>query len=366
MASPLPVTVVASMDDVLRRTAASAVLCDLPRSVVVQHDLHGLASDDALRRVVYDLDGVVENTAVPLEHACLSCALREDVVPTLVRLARSGRWDRLVLALPVTAEPDLVLSALHGAVVDGQSAASVVSPAGVLATVDLTSLVDDLFGDDLLVERGLAMTTDDRRAVGEVIAHQIECADIVASAGSPSPDSREATVVRHLAPTSAELADLHDLDVAKAMARAHGARGPHRGDYRRAELSGAGENNGVWTLDLASWRPVHPARLHDRIVDLAGGQQRSRGWFWLPTRPRAVCGWDSAGGQLSIGTVGRWSATSPQTRIVVTGIDDGRERLREAFDGVLMTDSELARGLSHWEERDDGFSQWLGEIDEAA
>ena len=50
----------------------------------------------------------------------------------------------------------------------------------------------------------------------------------------------------------------------------------------------------------------------------------------------------------------------------MTGIDDGRERLREAFDRVLMTDSELARGLAHWEERDDGFSPWLGEVDEAA
>ena len=190
MAEPLPVTVVTSMDDVLRRTAASAVLCDLPRSVVLQHDLQGLASDDALRRVVYDIGGVVERAAVPLEHACLSCALREDVVPTLVRLARSGRWDRLVLALPVTAEPGLVLHALQDAVVDGLRVASMVRPSGVLATVDLATLVDDLFGDDLLVERGAAMTTDDRRAVGEVLAHQIECADIVATSGSLTPGPR--------------------------------------------------------------------------------------------------------------------------------------------------------------------------------
>ncbi|HZC25689.1 MAG TPA: GTP-binding protein [Actinopolymorphaceae bacterium] len=365
MAGPLPVTVLASMDDVLRRTAASAVLCDLPRSAVIQHDLHGLASDDALRRVVYDLGGVVESAGVPLEHACLSCALREDVVPAVVRLARSGRWDRLVLALPVTAEPGLVLHALQDAVVDGQRADAFIRPAGVVATVDLTTLVDDLFGDDLLVERGMAMTADDRRAVGEVIAHQVECADVVATQGGVV-EGRQATVLKHLMPPASAISDLHELDISSVLHQTGGVRGPRRGDYRPADLVGAAESHGVWTLDLSSWRPVHPARLHDQIVQLAGGQQRSRGWFWLPTRPRAVCGWDSAGGQLSIGTVGRWSTANRQTRIVVTGIDDGRERLRAAFERVLMTDSELVRGLSHWEERDDGFSPWLGEVDEAA
>ena len=367
MPGPLPVNVVASMDGVLRQTAASAVLCDLPHAVVVQHDLYRGDDDDLLlRRVVHDLGGVVEDTGVALDHTCLSCALREDMVPTAARLARSGRWERVVLALPVTAEPGLVRDALQGAVVDGRPVADVARFAGVLTVVDLSTLVDDLFGDDLLVERDLAMTDDDRRAVGEALAHQVECADIVATRGECAPDARALSVLRHLAGASATFADLHELDLAKALDRADGGRGPRRGDYRTAALPRPMDADGVWTLELTSWRPVHPARLHDRIVDLAGGRQRSRGWFWLPTRPHAVCGWDNAGGQLSIGTVGRWSADDRQTRIVVTGIDDVQDRLRDAFDAVLMTDSELARGLDHWERHDDGFSPWLGDIDRAA
>jgi hypothetical protein len=252
MATPLPVIVITSMDDVLRRTAASAVLCDLPRSVVVQHDLQGLASDDALRRIVYDIDGIVEEAAVPLDHACLSCALREDVVPAVVRLAQAGRWDGLVLALPVAAEPGLVLHALRGAVVDGRHASSAVRPAGVLATVDLGSLVGDLFGDALLVERGLAMTTDDRRAVGEVIAHQVECADIVATGGTGGMSPQAATVLRHLVPPASTVADVHEMDLAGTLGGAAAVRGPDRGDYRRAEFWSAAEGDGVWTLDLAS------------------------------------------------------------------------------------------------------------------
>lgn len=366
MADPLPITILTSTSEVLRQTAVSALLCDVPRSVVLQHDLDAPPSEGPLRRVAYDIQGVVESGSVSLEHACLSCALREDVVPALLRLALRGRWERVVLALPVTAEPGLVLDALNVGVVAGRPVSSVIRPGGVVATVDLTTLVDDLFGDDLLIERGMAMTSDDRRAVGEVLAHQVECADVVATHGRPVPGEREAAVLRHLAPPSSTVGDVHELDLAEALRRAGETRGPERGDYRHAALPPATEEHGVWTVDLASWRPVHPARLHDRIVELAGGRQRSRGWFWLPTRPHAVCGWDSAGGQLSIGTVGRWSSTQRHTRIVVTGIDDTRTHLREVFEGVLMTDSELARGLAHWEDRDDGFSPWLGEIDEAA
>jgi G3E family GTPase len=366
MADPLPITILTSTSEVLRQTAVSALLCDVPRLVVLQHDLDSRLGEEPLRRVAYDMHGVVESGSVPLEHACLSCALREDVVPALIRLALRRRWERVILALPVTAEPGLVLDALTVGVVAGRPVSSVIRPSGVVATVDLTTLVEDLFGDDLLLERGMAMTFDDRRAVGEVLAHQVECADVVATFGRPVPGDREAAVLRHLAPASSMVGDVHELDLAEALRYAGQAQGPARGDYRRAVLPPVTEEHGVWTVDLTSWRPVHPARLHDRIVELAEGRQRSRGWFWLPTRPHAVCGWDSAGGQLSIGTVGRWSSTQRHTRIVVTGIDDSRSRLREVFEGVLMTDSELARGLAHWEDRDDGFSPWLGEIDEAA
>jgi G3E family GTPase len=118
--------------------------------------------------------------------------------------------------------------------------------------------------------------------------------------------------------------------------------------------------DGVWTLDLRSWRPLHPERLRHRIGDLGGGARRSRGRFWLPTRPSTTCCWDGAGGQLSIGSVGPWLGNQPSTRLVVTGIDDP-SRVEAAFDEVLLSDAELAKGLSRWQGTDDGFDPWLGE-----
>src|SRR6187402_1951214 len=97
----IPVSVLATIDPVLRDSALFGLLTDTPGVVAARHDIY----EDHLRRVVLDATGVIEDVLVPLEHACLSCAVREDAVPTIARLARDGRWSHVLLALPISAEP---------------------------------------------------------------------------------------------------------------------------------------------------------------------------------------------------------------------------------------------------------------------
>ena len=52
---------------------------DLPDAVSVRHTIDPVAQ--VLTRVVSDATGPVERAHIPLEHACISCALREDVLP---------------------------------------------------------------------------------------------------------------------------------------------------------------------------------------------------------------------------------------------------------------------------------------------
>ncbi|WP_430593766.1 GTP-binding protein, partial [Isoptericola sp. QY 916] len=174
-------SVLVAVDPVLRDAAAASLTLGAPDVVVVRHDL--LPDDGALRRVVVDATGVLEDETVALEHACVSCSVREDAVPALARLADDGRWAHLVLALPVTAEPLPV----------ARSLAAQAEPGGVLETlrlaatvgvVDLDALESDLLGDDLVDERGLALTDDDQRPVGEALAAQLEQVDVVVTTGA--------------------------------------------------------------------------------------------------------------------------------------------------------------------------------------
>lgn len=167
----VPVIVVASMDPVARQAFSAGVVLDLPGSVVVQHDLRFDRSGDGVRRLVTDRTGVVYDDDHRLGHACLACAVRDDLVPTIGQLAADGRWDSIVVALPVSADPQAVVGALTRAADQGQLGPARV--ACVVALADADSLREDLFGDDLLAERDLALGEIDRRSVGEALARQL-------------------------------------------------------------------------------------------------------------------------------------------------------------------------------------------------
>lgn len=365
MPAPYPVVILSSMNAVSRATVASALVCDLPNAVVIQHDLASATGGD-LRRVSYDASGVVEDVSVHLDHTCLGCALREDIVPTLIRFAESGRWEHIVLALPSTAELAPVVTAISRAVVGGRPAAHRLGLAAVIATINAATLEAELLGDELLAERGQELTDDDRRGVGETLAHQIESADLVVCEDltDDAVGDRARTLVRHLAPPTVRLCDPYRVPVRHvANGELEPALTRRLDDPWAVEPTREPDAHGVWTVDLRSWRPIHPERLVDDVELLGGGAHRSRGRFWVATRPSIACCWDGAGGQLSIGKAGGWHER-PNTRIVITGAGGGgaeqRPALRAAFDRLLMTDAELARGLDYWAARSDALEPWLG------
>ena len=379
----IPVSILASTDPVLRDSALFGLLMDGPGVVAVRHDI----LVDALRRVVLDATGVVEDVLVPLEHACLSCAVREDAVPTIARLARDGRWSHVLLALPVSAEPLPAARALAAEAAPGGALAHT-RVATALTVVDVDTLQHDLFGDDTLVDRGLELTADDERSVGEALAAQIEQADLVVTGGNEPVSATTSGLLDRLRGAGTRRVDgLHALAAADLGAATHS---PARAERRAHPLGalvitgpGGVPDDRSWTVELRSPLPFHPERLLERIEDLGSGGLRARGVFHVADRPGLACLWDGAGGQLAVADLGPWSevcaGTAPHTRIVVVGvaddrgagggvhggpggggaIRDDRQRLREAFHAALCTPEEAADGVE-WLWREDHLAPWLG------
>ncbi|GGC16097.1 GTP-binding protein [Cellulomonas carbonis] len=358
MPAPVPLSVLATVDPVLRDAVVMNVLLDAPGTVAVRHDIVETENGGGIRRLVMTADGIVEDVVVPLEHPCTSCAVREDAVPTLRRLAAQGS-AAVLLALPVSAESLPAARTLAAETRGGRLAR--LRLAAVVAAVDGAGFEEDLLGDALLAERDLALTDDDRRAVGEALAAQLGHADVVVVAGDVPPVASD--LVDHVRAADSERVDgLDRLDVGALLAHRHDPlAGERRTDPRRAAPARTPGDNGVWTLDLHSDRPFHPERLLDRIEDLGAGPVRGRGVFWVPTRPDSVCVWDGSGGQLSIGGMGEWGRHVPRTRLVITGTGDQQELLREAFEDALVTEDEWRVGLAPWLGSADVLAPWLGD-----
>lgn len=352
-----PVVVVTGIAQAPMEVTTMALQWDLPRAVVLRHRIDVFAQQ--LHRTVSDVTGVLDRTVIDLQHACVSCAVREDVIPMLRQLSTDGRWDAVVAHLPVGAEASQVCRVAAGER-EGLRVAAVV------AALDGATVVEDLLGEDLLRERELHSSEQDERGVGEVGCAMVEYADLVTFTGGSGGAGSDlvAALARPGVPLVADCTSL-DAGALLASARQHQDAEDWVAEVRRFTTppSAGGQ---AWTLDLRSPLPFHPDRLYTAIEDIGGGPRRSRGCFWLPGRPHEICGWTGAGGQLSIGSEGSWGMSEPLTRITVTGLDDGADDIRRAFQRCLLTPSEAARLGTVWEMATDGFEPWLGPIHRAA
>ncbi|GAB2873936.1 CobW family GTP-binding protein [Nocardioides pacificus] len=337
---------------------------DLPETVVVRHRID--PESQVLTRVVSHAGGVLEREEIELEHACVSCALREDIVPTLERLARDARWGSIVAGLP-TATEAVRLSALLAR--DTRLArhlrlAGIVTAMGGPRLVgDL--LVDDLLGDDLLRERGWHSNPGDERGVGEVACAQLELADVVVLDADQEPQAVD--LVRALArPDAVFVAGADRIDAAALVAgrHRHASATQWSSPLLEVDVPTLGKGH-AWRLDLSSTRPFHPDRLLDQIELLGAGRHRSRGCFWVPTRPDLVLEWSGAGGQLSIGRWGGWGRRSRRTHLVLTGVGPLPAELADAFRDLLLTPDEMG-ARSRWNVLEDGLEPWLGDIRDVA
>lgn len=353
MTAATPLVLLTGIDADALADTMMALQWDAPHAVNVRHTID--VERQVLTRLVSDVTGVVEHVHVDLDHACVGCALREDIMPTLERLADDGRWGSIIAHLPVASGAEQVC----GIIANDQVLSAKLRVASVLAVVKGPTTRDDLLGDDLLRDRHLHTSAEDGRGVAEAHTALVEHADAVVAVGELEQTDRHLLTML-LRPGAGPVIDHLSLDTAAIV----GARRSHLDaeawvDPAHRAHVGLVQAGEAWTVELRSDRPFHPERLMANLEGLGGGARRSRGCFWLPTRPGQVCEWDGAGGQLSVGQCAH-GTTEPHTRLLVTGIDDSRDQLVALFRSCLLTDDELAERGTIWESHEDGFEPWLG------
>lgn len=355
-----PLVVVTGVDPTAMDSAMMNLSWDLPQAVAVRHRID--PESQILSRVVSDATGMLERADIELEHACVSCALREDILPTLERLARDGRWATIVSCLPTGTEADHLASVLAR----DSALARHLRLSSVVAAVGTERLVDDLLSDDLLNERGLHTNPDDERGVGEVGCAQIEFADALMLEGDPGAESTD--LVRALARPDAVVAiGAEQLDANALVNQRHQQKlaSAWRSPESGMALPELGTSH-AWRLDLSSPCAFHPDRFLDQIERLGTGRHRSRGCFWVPTRPGVVLEWGGAGGQVSIGSYSTWGRRTPMTRLIFTGLGTAPTDLACAFEDLLLTPNESLQDTQSWNVLEDGLEPWLGDIRDVA
>jgi G3E family GTPase len=378
----LSVVIVGGLHTDARKAAVARLLADVPGSVVLHHDL-ATATAGTVVRTVRDAHGIVSAGEAPLVNDCACCALREDLVPELVRLGDAGDTPLAVVELWDSVEPKAMAEVV---------AAGGLTVTGVLTAVDPALVLPYLGNGDDLAEGGLAAAATDRRTVADTFARQLEYAPVLAVLDSPEADDEDRELLAQLHPTArtvpigcGEPAGVHSplaraalagFDVEAAAAAQHPAC---------ALLPAEADAHSVATLVWHRRRPFHPERLYAALEDLTCAAARSRGRFWLADKPDVLLHWDAAGGALCVESAGPWLAALPDAawemvppmrraaaaldwhpehgdccqHLVFTspGLDrDGLERLLES---CLLTDAEYAAGRDAWKRLPPAFDTLL-------
>ncbi|MFF7633139.1 CobW family GTP-binding protein [Kitasatospora sp. NPDC008050] len=388
----LPVVVVGGLHEAARRQAVLELLEHHEGAVVLHHDLTW-AVDGRVHRQVRDTSGSLGEAHVPLTNDCPCCALREDLLPELLRIADAGSHRLAVVELWGGSDPHPLVEVIAGGEACGRCMHEAVKVVAVVTAVDPLRIIPELSVADQLFEHGLHTCAEDDRTVAEALSHQVEYASVLAVAHSPAAvGSAEAqaglAMLRQLHPTARFVrlgsgalvgAALTGFDVAAARDRVNPAL---------ALLPQAADEAGVATLVWERRRPLHPERLYEALDELVPAAQRSRGRFWLANRPELMLAWDAAGANLAVEECGPWLATLPdaawelyppsrraaaaldwdavhgdrvqQLIFTAEGLDvDGITGL---LDSCLLTDAELADGEPGWKSLPDAFEELLDPV----
>ncbi|GAA2458720.1 GTP-binding protein [Streptomyces glaucus] len=369
--SGLPVVIVGGLHADARRAAVERLLADVPGSVVLHHDLATAAAGTVVR-TVRDAGGVVAAGETPLVNDCACCALREDLVPELVRLRDAGGTRLAVVELWDSVEP----KAMAEVITSGG-----LTVTGVITAVDPALVLPCLGNGDDLADAGLAAAATDQRTVADTFARQLEYAPVLAVADSPEADDEDRELLRQLHPTARQVPigpgdpagapsalareALAGFDVEAAAAAQHPAC---------ALLPAEADAHGVSTLVWRRRRPFHPERLYAALEDLTCAAARSRGRFWLADKPDTLLHWDAAGGALCVEGAGPWLAALPDAawemvppvrraaaaldwhpehgdrcqHLVFTSPGLDRDGLLRLLESCLLTDAEYAAGRDAW------------------
>ena len=293
-------------------TVARSLLRD--DTVVVHHDLD-LVHEGVVRRTVTTMESGRERTRVgilELAHGCISCTLREDLLPLLRRLHARSSVQRIVLHLDRRLEPEAVCWAIEHVVVSGVvgqldgTASRDVRVEAVITCIDAQSWLDDATGDEAL---------DDDRTVAQVAVGQVDFADalvVSGSAGNGWQQARLHAVLARLAPGAPIAWDVDGLDVERLLLEI--PSGARRGELTNAHsplLRGQpplSHDCGVMIVEFSANRPFHPERLHEAIDVLLEGVVTARGRVWVATQPDEALWLESAGGGLRVASADRWLA----------------------------------------------------------
>ena len=394
----LPVTVLSGFLGAGKTTVLSHILNNREgkKVAVIVNDMSEINIDSAIVQNEVSLNRS-EEKLVEMSNGCICCTLREDLLEEVNKLAKDGRFDYLVIESTGISEPLPVAETFTFADEEGVSLSDVADLDTMVTVVDAVNFLKDYEEAKYLQDTGESLGEDDERSVADLLVDQVEFADVILV--SKTDLAEEADIERLTAILKTLNTDADIVPITQGNVSIDTVLNTGLFDFERAEQAPGwlkemrGEHvpetleYGIGSFSYLARRPFHPEKFHHFLHNTKdfGKLIRSKGYFWLATRPQFAGTWSQAGGIARYGFGGMfWKAVPTENwpkdeeylasirekwvepfgdmrqELVFIGQNLDKEKMTLALDDCLLTEDELVKGKAYWETFNDPFPDWNG------
>ena len=396
MTKLLPVTVLSGFLGAGKTTVLSHILNNREgkKVAVIVNDMSEINIDAEMIKSEVSLSHK-EEKLIEMSNGCICCTLREDLLLEVNKLAKEGKFDYLVIESTGISEPLPVAETFTFADEDGNSLSEVAKLDTMVTVVDAVNFLKDYDEAKYLQESGESLGKDDERSVADLLIDQIEFADVLLI--SKTDLVKKSDIDRLIAILKTLNTNARILPISQGKIAVNEVLSTGLFNFERAqqapgwlkEMQGEHvpetEEYGISSFSYLARRPFDPERffqfLHD--TEKFGKLIRSKGYFWLCTRPAYVWEWNQAGGIAHYGFAGTFWKSVPQKNwptdegsldainknwegpfgdmrqeLVFIGQKLDKESMTEALNDCLLSEEDVLKGKEHWVTLDDPFPAW--------
>ena len=392
----LPVTVLSGFLGAGKTTVLSHILNNREdkKVAVIVNDMSEINIDSEIIKNDVSLNHS-EEKLVELSNGCICCTLREDLLIEVNKLASEGRFDYLVIESTGISEPLPVAETFTFEDEDGVSLSDVSSLDTMVTVVDAVNFMKDYEQAQSLQEKGESLGEDDQRSVSDLLIDQIEFADVLLISKTDlvnESDIHRLIAILKALNTNARIIPMShgDVDIDEVLNTGlfdfeRASQAPGWLQEMRGEHVPETEEYNIASFSFSARRPFHPQKFFDFLhgTEKFGNLIRSKGYFWLATRPEFAGQWSQAGGIAQYGYAGLFWKAVPKAdwpedqeyldsiaenwvepfgdmrqELVFIGQDLDQAGITQALEGCLLSEDELLKGRQYWSTLADPFPMW--------